>query len=110
MNIFKKFIFSSFIRPFCLTFSIVMVILLMQFLWKYIDDLIGKGLEFNIITELLWYSSITLIPIALPLAVLLASMMLTGGLAEKSELTAINSLGQPFTYIITPLFLFYKEI
>ena len=83
-----------------------MVILLMQFLWKYIDDLIGKGLEFNIIIELLWYSSITLIPIALPLAVLLASMMLIGGLAEKSELTAINSLGQPFTYIMAPLFLF----
>ena len=78
----------------------------MQFLWKYIDDLIGKGLEWSIIIELLWYSTITLIPLALPLAVLLASMMLTGKLAEKSEITAINSLGQPFTYIITPLLLF----
>ena len=78
----------------------------MQFLWKYVDDLIGKGLEFNIILELLWYSTITLIPIALPLAVLLASMMLMGGLAEKSEVTAMNSLGQPFTYLITPLFVF----
>ena len=78
----------------------------MQFLWKYIDDLIGKGLDFNIILELLWYSSITLIPIALPLATLLASMMLTGTLSEKSEITAINSIGQPFTYIIKPLFLF----
>ena len=78
----------------------------MQFLWKYVDDLIGKGLEFNIILELLLYSTITLIPIALPLAVLLASMMLMGGLAEKSEVTAMNSLGQPFTYLITPLLAF----
>ena len=66
----------------------------------------GKGLEWAIIMELLWYSSITLIPIALPLSTLLASMMLTGKLAEKSEITAINSLGQPFTYILTPLLLF----
>ncbi len=78
----------------------------MQFLWKYIDDLIGKGLDFDIILELLWYSSVTLIPIALPLATLLASMMLTGNLSEKSEITAINSIGKPFTYIISPLFLF----
>ena len=78
----------------------------MQFLWKYIDDLIGKGLEWTIIMELLWYSTITLVPLALPLAVLLASMMLTGKLAEQSELTAINSLGQPFIYILTPLLLF----
>ncbi|MBL31276.1 MAG: hypothetical protein CMP62_00920 [Flavobacteriales bacterium] len=106
LNIFKKFIFSAFIRPFFLTFSIVITILLMQFLWKYIDDLIGKGLEWNIIIELLWYSSITLIPIALPLAILLASMMLTGSLSENSELTAINSIGKPFTYIINPLLLF----
>ena len=50
----------------------------MQFLWKYIDDLIGKGLETKVVFELLWYSSLTLIPIALPLAVLLASIMLVG--------------------------------
>ncbi|MBF25458.1 MAG: hypothetical protein CMP49_02940 [Flavobacteriales bacterium] len=106
LNIFKKFIFYSFIRPFFLTFSVVIFILLMQFLWKYIDDLIGKGLDIYIIFELLWYSSITLIPLALPLATLLASMMLTGSLSEKSEITAINSIGKPFTYIISPLFLF----
>ena len=78
----------------------------MQFLWKYIDDLIGKGLEWSIVLELLWYSTITLVPIALPLAILLASMMLIGGFSERSELTAINSLGQPFTYVMYPLLLF----
>ena len=104
MKIFKKFIFFSFIRPFLLTFSVVILILLMQFLWKYIDDLIGKGLDVHIIIELLWYSTITLIPLALPLAILLASMMLIGGMAERSEITAMNALGQPFIYLLTPLF------
>ena len=83
-----------------------MLILLMQFLWKYIDDLIGKGLDFSIIIELLWYSSITLIPIALPLSVLLASIMMVGGMAERSEITALNSIGQPFIYLFKPLFFF----
>ena len=106
MKIFKKFIFFSFIRPFLLTFSVVILILLMQFLWKYIDDLIGKGLDVHIIIELLWYSTITLIPLALPLAILLASMMLIGGMAERSEITAMNALGQPFIYLLTPLFAF----
>ena len=78
----------------------------MQFLWKYIDDLIGKGLEFDIILELLFYSSITLIPIALPLSVLLASIMLIGGMAERSEITALNSLGKPFLYLFKPLITF----
>ena len=78
----------------------------MQFLWKYIDDLIGKGLETKVVFELLWYSSLTLIPIALPLAVLLASIMLVGGMAERSELTALNALGQPFLYIFKPLLIF----
>ena len=89
-----------------ITFFTVMLILLMQFLWKYIDDLIGKGLETKVVFELLWYSSLTLIPIALPLAVLLASIMLVGGMAERSELTALNALGQPFLYIFKPLLIF----
>ena len=83
-----------------------MLILLMQFLWKYIDDLIGKGLDFYIIIELLWYSSITLIPIALPLSILLASIMLIGGMDERSEITALNALGQPFLYLFKPLIIF----
>ncbi len=84
----------------------MVTILLMQFLWKYIDDLIGKGLEFKIVLELLWYSTLTLVPMALPLAVLLASMMVTGRLTEQSELVAMNSLGLSFTYAIKPLFYF----
>jgi len=78
----------------------------MQFLWKYIDDLIGKGLEITLIFELLIYASCTLVPIALPLAVLLSSIMTMGDLSEKSEFIALKSSGISFFQIIKPLFLF----
>jgi len=78
----------------------------MQFLWKYIDDLIGKGLEITLIFELLIYASCTLVPIALPLAVLLSSIMTIGDLSEKSEFIALKSSGISFFQIIKPLFLF----
>ena len=78
----------------------------MQFLWKYIDDLIGKGLEMSLIFELLLYASCTLVPIALPLAVLLSSIMTMGNLSEKSEFIALKSSGISFFQIIKPLFFF----
>jgi len=78
----------------------------MQFLWKYIDDLIGKGLEMSLIFELLIYASCTLVPIALPLAVLLSSIMTMGNLSEKSEFVALKSSGISFFQITKPLFLF----
>ena len=88
-----KLVIKSFIGPLILTFFFVVFILLMQFLWKYIDDLIGKGLEFNIIGEFLVYTSATLVPLAIPLAVLLASLMTFGNLAENLELLAFKSSG-----------------
>ena len=77
----------------------------MQFLWKYIDDLIGKGLETSLIFELILYASCTLVPIALPLAVLLSSIMTMGNLSEKSEFIALKSSGISFFQITKPLFL-----
>jgi len=74
-----------------MTFAVVMFILLMQFVWKYIDDFVGKGLEWNLILELMFYVSVTLVPMALPLAILLASIMTFGNLAESYELTALKS-------------------
>ena len=65
----------SFIGPFLMTFFIALFVLLMQFLWKYIDDLVGKGLGWLVITKLMIYVSITLVPLALPLALLLSSIM-----------------------------------
>lgn len=86
-----------------LTFFMVIFILLMQFLWKYIDDLVGKGLDTKILAEFLLYSSASMVPMALPLAVLLASLMTFGNLAENLELLAFKSAGVSLTRIMAPL-------
>ncbi|PCJ29905.1 MAG: permease [Moraxellaceae bacterium] len=80
-----------------------MFILIMQFFWKYIDDLMGKGLSISVILELLFYVSASLIPLALPLAILLSSIMTLGNLAENNELTALKSSGMSLYRIIRPL-------
>ena len=98
-------VIKSFVGPLILTFFFVVFILLMQFLWKYIDDLIGKGLEFHIISEFLLYTSATLVPLAIPLAVLLASLMTFGNLAENLELLALKSSGISLVRIMNPVFL-----
>jgi len=81
----------------------VIFILLMQFLWKYIDDLVGKGLETKVLGEFLLYSSASMVPMALPLAVLLSSLMTFGNLAENLELLAFKSSGVPLSRIMAPL-------
>ncbi len=75
----------------------------MQFLWKYIDDLVGKGLEWYIISELMFYASATLVPLALPLAILVSSIMTLGNLAEHYELVAAKSAGISLQRILRPL-------
>ena len=96
-------IIASFLGPFLLNFIIWMVILDMQFLWLYIDDLMGKGLEWNIILELLTYASANWVPLALPLSVLLASIMTFGSLGEKKELLALKASGISLFRIMKPL-------
>ncbi len=86
-----------------MTFFIAMFILLMQFLWKYIDDLVGKGLDWNVIAELLVYAAAGLVPMALPLSTLLASLMTMGNLGENNELLAMKSAGISLPRIISPL-------
>lgn len=78
----------------------------MQFLWKWIDELVGKGLDWTIIAELMWYASITLVPMALPLAILLSSIMLFGNLGENNELLALKSAGISLSRIMSPLVYF----
>ncbi len=70
-----KFVLKSFIGPLILTFFIVLIILILQFLWMYVDELAGKGLEIKIVAELLFQFSLSFVPMALPLAILLASLM-----------------------------------
>ncbi len=89
--------------PFVITFLIALFVLLMQFLWKYVDDLVGKGLEWHIILRLMIYVTITLVPLALPLAMLLSSIMTFGNLAEHYELVACKSAGMSLQRIMRPL-------
>ena len=97
------FIFRSFIGPFVVTFGIALFFLIMQFLWKYVDDLMGKGLQISVLLELLFYVSATLIPLALPLAVLFSSIMTFGNLAENNELTALKSSGMSLFKVMRPM-------
>ncbi|NEU09858.1 YjgP/YjgQ family permease [Flavihumibacter sp. R14] len=96
-------VLKAFFRPFIVTFFIVMFILLMLFLFKYIDDLIGKGFEWYVILELLLYSSATNVAMALPLAILLSSIMTFGSLGENYELVALKSAGISLQRAMMPL-------
>jgi lipopolysaccharide export system permease protein len=93
MHQIDRYILRSFAGPFVLTFFITLFILLMQFLWKYIDDLVGKGLDWYLVAELMFYASATMVPLALPLATLLAALMTFGNLGERFELAALKSSG-----------------
>ncbi|MBB5622557.1 lipopolysaccharide export system permease protein [Pedobacter cryoconitis] len=95
---------KAFIRPFIVTFFIVMFILLMFFLFKYVDDLIGKGFEWYTIVELMFYASAANVSMALPLAILLSSIMTFGTLGENYELVAIKSAGISLQKAMRPLF------
>ncbi len=98
--------FDAFIGPFIATTFVVVFTLLIQFLWKYIDDMVGKGLEWYVIIELLFYASASFIPLALPLSVLLSSIMAMGKLAETYELVSLKSAGVSLIQIMMPLILF----
>jgi lipopolysaccharide export system permease protein len=98
------YIIKSFLGPFFMTFFIVVFILLMQFLWKYVDDLVGKGLDFAVLGEMIFYAAFGLLPYAFPLAILLASIMTLGSLGENYELVAIKSSGISLLRIMKPLF------
>ena len=71
------------------TFCISQFVLMMQFLWRYVDELIGKGLSVDVLAQFFWYMGLMLVPQALPLAILLSSLITFGNLGESSELTAI---------------------
>lgn len=96
-------VLKSYIGPFFATFFISLFLILMQFLWKFVDDLVGKGLEWYVIGELLFYASGTFVPLALPLAVLLSSIMTMGNMGEHYELVAFKSAGISLRKIMMPL-------
>ena len=94
---------QTFLPLFFMTFGICLFIVLMQFLWRYIDDMVGKGLEIPILAEMFTYAALFLVPMALPLAILLASLMTFGNLGERLELLAMKSAGVSLIHIMRPL-------
>lgn len=98
-----RFILASFIGPFIAILLVVIFILMMQFLWLYIDELVGKGLSLKVILEFLGWGAATLVPLSLPLATLLASMMTLGTLGENNELLAIKAAGISLKRVLVPL-------
>ncbi|MFI5150126.1 MAG: LptF/LptG family permease [Bacteroidia bacterium] len=105
MKTIHRFTLKSFLLPFLLTFFIALFVLFMQFLWKWVDELVGKGLEWADITQLFFYASLSLVPLALPLAILLSSLMSFGNLAEHYELAALKASGLSLQRIMAPLIL-----
>lgn len=98
-----KLLITSFLPPFIVTFFIAIFVLMMQTLWLYIDDIAGKGAGLLIIMEFLGYLSVSLIPMALPIAVLISAVMVLGNLAEQYELSSFKSAGVPLLRVMLPL-------
>lgn len=97
------YMLQTFLPLLFMTFGICLFIVLMQFLWRYIDDMVGKGLEIAILAEMLFYAALSLVPMALPLAILLASLMTFGNLGERLELLAIKAAGVSLIRTMRPL-------
>ena len=98
-----KLILKSFIGPFIITFFIAFFVLMMQGLWKYLDDLVGKGLDFITLGKFLWYVSASMLTLAMPIAILISSIMTFGNLGESFELVAIKSSGISLLRFMRPL-------
>ncbi|MFI3316973.1 MAG: LptF/LptG family permease [Rikenellaceae bacterium] len=103
MKTIHRMVLKAYLGPMILTFFIVMFVLLMNFMWQYIDELVGKGLSFDIIVELISYAMVNMIPMGLPLAMLLAAIMTMGNMGENYELLAMKSAGMSLPHIIRPL-------
>lgn len=100
------FILKSFLTLFAGTFFICLFIFMMQFLWRFVDDLVGKGLELSVMAQFFFYSILTLIPLSLPLAVLLASLITFGNFGERYELLSMKAAGISLIRIMRPLIIF----
>jgi len=105
-----SYILTTFIPVFLMTFVICLFLVLMQFLWKYVEDMVGKGLGLGVLGEMFLYAALNLIPLALPLSILLASLMVFGSMGENLELLAIKSAGIPLLRIMKPLIILVFSI
>ena len=103
MKTIHKLVLKAYLGPMFMTFFIVLFVLMMNFVWRYIDELVGKGLDAGIIIELIMYATVNMIPMGLPLAILLATIMTMGNLGENYELLAMKSAGMSLPQIMKPL-------
>lgn len=110
MKTIHKLVLKAYLGPMILTFFIVMFVLMMNFVWRYIDELVGKGLSAGIVIELMTYAMANMLPLGLPLAVLLAAIMTMGNLGENYELLAMKSAGMSLVRITKPLLIFVSLI
>ncbi|MBQ1724381.1 MAG: LptF/LptG family permease, partial [Muribaculaceae bacterium] len=104
------FMLSTFLPQFLMTFFICLFIVMMQFLWGHLSDLVGKGLGIGVLSELIFYAALSFVPLALPLAILLASLMTFGNLGEHVELTAMKSSGISLLKVMSPLVVFLSFV
>lgn len=100
------FLLKTFGIMFVATFFICLFIFIMQFMWLYVDDMVGKGLSLDVLAQFFWFATLTLVPRSLPLAVLLASLITFGNLGERVELTAMKAAGIPLVRVMAPLVAF----
>ena len=98
-----RFVLSKFLLVFAASFFVCLFVFMMQFTWRYVDELIGKGLTLDILVKFFWYMGITLVPTSLPLSILLASLIAFGNMGEQLELLAMKSAGIPLIRIMAPL-------
>ena len=103
MKTIYKLVLKAYLGPMFMTFFIVLFVLMMNFVWRYIDELVGKGLDAGVIIELIMYATANMIPMGLPLAILLATIMTMGNLGENYELLAMKSAGMSLPKIMKPL-------
>ena len=103
MKILDRYVLKSFLTPFFAAFFVVLLVFVLQVLWLYADDIIGKGIGFLPIAEMMMYLSAVMVPMSLPVSILLASIMTFGNLSENSELTAFKASGIPLSRIMRSL-------
>ncbi len=106
MKTIDKYLIKQFIAPFIATFFVAIFVLMMQFIWMYVDDMVGKGAGLGLVLEILLYNSISLIPWALPIAILISSVMVMGNLGERYELASLKSAGVSLIRIMQPMLYF----
>ena len=104
-KIVDKYILRTFIPLFVMSFAVCWFIVVMQFLWRYIDELVGKGLSGFMLLKIIFYAALSFIPMSLPLGILLASLMTLGNMGERLELLALKASGIRLYRIIRPIML-----